>query len=282
MSIYITSLNSGSNGNCYYIGNDTEAVLVDAGISCRETEKRLHLLGLTMNKVKAIFISHEHTDHTRGIASLAAKYGLPVYITSHTWRRCNMATRQAPISAMAAHESISIGSLVITPFPKYHDAVDPHSFIVSSDGITIGVFTDIGAPCEHVTRYFRLCHAAFLETNYDEDMLERGRYPQHLKNRISSNMGHLSNRQALDLFLEHRPAFMTHLLLSHLSADNNNPALVQRLFDAHASGVKVVVASRYEQTPVYDIRNASTADPVRPRQSPPPFQLSLFGAMDSR
>src|SRR5687768_116180 len=89
MSLFITSLNSGSNGNCYYVGNDTEAILVDAGISCRETEKRMKRLGLSMDKVQAIFVSHEHSDHIRGIPVLAKKYSLPVYITPGTLRYCN-------------------------------------------------------------------------------------------------------------------------------------------------------------------------------------------------
>ncbi|MEP7141768.1 MAG: MBL fold metallo-hydrolase [Ferruginibacter sp.] len=279
MSLFITSLNSGSNGNCYYIGNETEAILVDAGISCRETEKRMRLLGLAMKKVKAIFISHEHTDHTRGLAGLAEKYILPVYITSHTSQNCSIPVQKALAKELAAYEPVKIGALTVTAFPKHHDAIDPHSFIVTCDDITIGVFTDIGAPCEHVIKYFSLCHAAFLEANYDEVLLEKGRYPQFLKNRIRGGKGHLSNRQALGIFTTHRPAFMTHLLLSHLSRDNNDPLMVQQLFDGHANGIKIIVASRDEQTAVYTIQK-----PVGELQLPEcipilslrPMQLSLF------
>ena len=279
MSLFITSLNSGSNGNCYYIGNDTEAVLVDAGISCRETEKRMRLLGLSMNKVKAIFVSHEHTDHIRGLAGLAEKYTIPVYITSHTSQNCSIPIKKELANELAAHEPVNIGALSVTAFPKHHDAVDPHSFIITCNAITIGVFTDIGAPCERVTKYFSQCHAAFLEANYDEELLENGKYPQFLKNRIRGGKGHLSNRQALEIFTTHRPPFMTHLLLSHLSKDNNNPLMVQQLFDDHAEGIQIIVASRYEQTAIYTIHQATGVEQPADGTlilSVRPMQLSLF------
>ncbi len=254
MSLFITSLNSGSNGNCYYIGNETEAVLIDAGISCRETEKRMRQLGLSMHKVKAIFISHEHSDHIKAVDVIAEKYSLPVHITHKTLLRGGARLRKQLVNSLKAYEPVLIGGLAITAFPKFHDAVDPHSFIIKCNMVTVGVFTDIGASCDHVVKHFSQCHAAFLETNYDETLLENGRYPVHLKNRIRSGNGHLSNTQALEIFSKHKPQFMTHLLLSHLSKDNNRPELVKKLFEDHADGTEIIVASRYEATAVYHIR----------------------------
>jgi len=278
MSLFITSLNSGSNGNCYYIGNEREAVLVDAGISCRETEKRMLRLGLSMQKVKAIFVSHEHSDHISGIQILAKKYLLPVYITPVTLHRGGLALDQNQVIHFSAFETIQIGDLRITAFPKIHDAGNPHSFIIRCDDITVGVFTDIGVACENVVHHFKQCHAAFLEANYDDDMLENGGYPFHLKRRIRGGEGHLSNKQALELFTMHRPAFMSHLLLSHLSKNNNDPKLVQTLFDPYADGTTIVVASRYKETELYQIDNA-VINTVHIKQSPPKteyFQASLF------
>lgn len=248
----ISSLNSGSNGNCYYVGNDKEAILVDAGISCREIERRMKRIGLDIQKVKAVFVSHEHTDHIKGIPTLAKKHKLPVYITSPTQLHGGLMLKEQAIP-FRAYEPVGIGQLSITAFPKFHDASDPYSFIVSCNGITVGVFTDIGFPCEHVIRNFKECHAAFLEANYDEDMLQNGRYPYYLKKRISGERGHLSNSQALELFTTHRPAFMSHLLLSHLSKENNCPNLVHELFTKHAAGTEIVVASRFEETAVYRV-----------------------------
>lgn len=257
MSLQITSLNSGSNGNCYYIGNAKDAVLVDAGISCRETERRMKRLGLGMDKVKAIFISHEHSDHIKGLEVLSKKYSLPVYITENTRVHGNLNLNALYVREFSEYSPISIGDLSVTAFPKFHDAIEPHSFMISQDDIRIGVFTDIGAPCDHLVRHFQQCHAAFLEANYDEQLLEKGRYPYYLKKRIRGGKGHLSNTQALELFKAHKPAYMSHLLLSHLSRDNNNPQLVLDLFRQHAGQTEIIVASRDMETPVYHISHAS-------------------------
>src|SRR5690606_27140529 len=162
MSLFISSLNSGSNGNCYYIGNDEEAVLVDAGLSCRETEKRMARSGLSMQIVKAIFVSHEHSDHIRGIANLARKYQLPVYITAKTLQNTRLSIADHLVKVFAGYETIQIGNLTVSTFPKFHDAIEPHSFMVSCNDINVGIFTDIGDVCENVIEYFKQCHAAFL------------------------------------------------------------------------------------------------------------------------
>ncbi|HVX48703.1 MAG TPA: MBL fold metallo-hydrolase [Chitinophagaceae bacterium] len=258
MALYITSLNSGSNGNCYYIGNEDDAVLVDAGISCREVAKRMARLNLSMQKVRAVFISHEHTDHISGVEVLSKKYQLPVYITQGTLQNSVLKIEPHLVKAFSAFNPVTIGGITVTPFPKSHDAKDPHSFIVSYKQVNIGVFTDIGYACQNVVSYFKQCHAAFLESNYDVDMLMNGGYPRHLKARITGGDGHLSNAQALQLFLQHKPAYMSHLILSHLSQNNNTPEIVSRLFSTNAGGVNIIVASRYAETPVYHINGGGT------------------------
>ena len=264
MSLFITSLNSGSNGNCYYVGNSTEAVLVDAGISCREIEKRMKRLGLLIENVKAVFVSHEHSDHIKGLPTLVKKYQLPVYITPKTMRQGGLAFEDHLLKVFKSHEPVAIGGLSVTAFPKFHDASDPYSFVVSCNHIFVGVFTDIGVPCQHLIRYFKQCHAAFLEANYDDGMLENGGYPIFLKNRIRGGMGHLSNKQALDLFVTHKPEFMSHLLLSHLSKNNNCPEMVHKLFYENAGETNVIVASRHKETEVFHIgtTNGIKAFPV--------------------
>jgi phosphoribosyl 1,2-cyclic phosphodiesterase len=274
MSLFITSLNSGSNGNCYYIGNEHEAILVDAGISCKETEIRMRRLGLSMQKVKAIFISHEHSDHIRGVTVLAKKYRLPVYITPLTYQHGGLSLDDDLVIPFLAFEPVNIGSLFITAFPKLHDAAHPHSFIISCGDIRVGVFTDIGAACDNMVTHFKQCHAAFLEANYDDELLDRGRYPYHLKRRIRGGHGHLSNLQALDIFINHKAPYLTHLLLAHLSQDNNDPELVHNLFNTHANGIAVVVASRHRETPVYHI--TGIAVDVSMPVAVAPLQFSLF------
>lgn len=276
MSLRIASLNSGSNGNCYYIGNDHEAVLVDVGISCRETERRMARLGLSLHEVKAIFISHEHSDHISGVRVLSRKYNLPVYITERTLFFSRLELDPARVRSFRAYEPVTVGGLTVHAFPKFHDASDPHSFVVSGNGVNIGVFTDIGSVCSHVADHFSRCHAAFLETNYDDRMLAEGRYPHSLKRRISGANGHLSNAQALDLFMTYAPDFMSHVLLSHLSADNNSPEKALEPFAPHAGNTLIAVAPRTQETPVYSIHATSAAISM-PVPAVQPVQLSIFG-----
>jgi phosphoribosyl 1,2-cyclic phosphodiesterase len=266
MSLHICSIASGSNGNCYYVGNQEEAVLVDVGISCKEIEQRMKQQGLSMLRVKAIFISHEHADHVRGLAVLSKKFNLPVFVTRDTLRSGGFRIEKPLIRLLTPGEPVDIGGLSIHSFIKKHDAAEPCSFRISFRGVQVGVFTDIGEPCDQVIRHFSQCDAAFLESNYDEEMLEQGRYPYYLKKRISSEVGHLSNRQALELYLSHRPAFMTHLILSHLSGNNNTPQLVARSFEPHAGNIQMVVASRHEPSSVYTVgpRLPSVMQPLPP------------------
>ena len=256
MSLFISSLASGSNGNCYYIGNERDAVLVDAGISCKEIETRIRRLSLSVQKIKAVFISHEHADHIRGIPVFSKKYDLPVFITGPTLKNGRLKIDKKLLRSFNAFDPISIGDLRITPFPKYHDAADPYSFTIRYNDLKVGVFTDIGKPCQHLINHFSQCHAAFLESNYDDDMLDNGNYPYYLKTRIRGGMGHLSNTQALELFTSYRPSFMSHLFLSHLSKNNNCPNLVEKLFNQHAGDTKIIIASRFQETGVYKLSNA--------------------------
>jgi len=279
MLISIASLNSGSNGNCYYIGTENEGIFVDAGLSCRETEIRMKRLGLPLNRIKAIFVSHEHSDHILGISQLVSRYHIPVYTSQATLKEAGFWKIRKFVSHFTEQEPIQIGNFRVTAFPKKHDAIDPYSFVVSVSKTNIGIFTDIGKPCERLVHYFRQCHAAFLEANYDEEMLENGRYPVYLKNRIRGGEGHLSNREALALYLEHRPEFMSHLFLSHLSRENNSPELVESLFRQNASTTQVHIASRYRETELFQLEEKE--NPLRqfisklriPKQQQ---QLSLF------
>jgi phosphoribosyl 1,2-cyclic phosphodiesterase len=277
MSLFISSLNSGSNGNCYYVGNDSEAVLIDAGLSCRETEKRLARSGLSFSKIKAVFISHEHGDHIRGAEVIARKHQIPLYISENAFKQSGIKLDPNLVITLYANHPVQVGGLLVNAFPKQHDAREPHSFTVSGNGITVGVLTDIGKACKHVIKNFKLCHAAFLEANYDDVMLEEGSYPPYLKNRIRGDHGHLSNLQALELFINHKAPFLGHLLLSHLSRDNNNPKIVQDLFTKNAGGTHISIASRYQESEVYCITGETIVQAGKVKsQAEIPLQMSLF------
>jgi phosphoribosyl 1,2-cyclic phosphodiesterase len=209
------------------------------------------------------------------VSVLSKKYQIPVYITHETLESSRLRLRRHLIHNFSTYVPVRVGDLTITALPTNHDACDPHNFVVSDDKVNVGVFTDIGRACEHVTRQFRQCHAAFLESNYDEMMLETGSYSTMLKRRIRGGQGHLSNTQALQLFLRHRPAFMSHLFLSHLSAENNSPEIVRGLFSRSAGRTEIIVASRYEESAVIRVVNRDhfTRPVIPPVKA---FQLALF------
>ncbi len=253
-------------------------MLIDAGISCRETERRLKRLELSIKKIKGIFITHEHADHINGVSRLSRKHQIPVYITADTVLHGRLNLKDHLVIPFRAYEPIAIGNLLVTAFPKFHDAIDPHSFMVGDHEVNVGVFTDTGISCKHTVKHFAQCHAAFLESNYDEKMLETGSYPMSLKNRIRDGRGHLSNMQALQLFVNHKPAFMSHLFLSHLSENNNTPEIVSELFNKIAGKTEIIIASREIETSLYHIKNHLGTRHLTARIIPgtAKTQLSLF------
>jgi len=249
----ICAIASGSNGNCYYIGNKRDAVLIDAGISCKQILIRLEEKGLDPRKVRAVFISHEHSDHIRGVRVLSRKLNIPVWLTAKTYNAAykNMQPRYPNFFTPGAE--MQVGEFKVHPFLKNHDAAEPCSFRIEYAGKSIGVFTDIGEPCENVFLHMGLCDAVFLETNYDEQMLKEGPYPYFLKQRVASSRGHMSNDQALQLLEAHGGEHLKCVFLSHLSAQNNTPELALATLNHKPQRYKVRLTSRYKAGEVYHI-----------------------------
>lgn len=277
MSLQLASLNSGSNGNCYYVGNGKEAVFIDAGISCKETERRMDRLKLDMSSVKAIIVTHEHSDHISGITALSRKYNLPVYATPGTYSGWSIPLEKEKIHSVTAPHQFRIGDLDIILFNKHHDASEPISVMVHGHGTNIGIFTDLGHACDNLIHHFKQCDAAILESNYCDTMLENGNYPPHLKKRIRSDKGHLSNDQALALFLKHRGPQLQYLLLGHLSQHNNTQEKVKQTFQPHAANTQISIASRHKESEVFHVKG-NNKNGVLPKPLPalPPSQLKLF------
>lgn len=266
---------SGSNGNCYYVGNNNEAILVDVGISCRETERRMARLGLSMDRVKGVLLTHEHSDHIVGLDVLARKYQLSVYSTEGTWRALHRIPQTVNTRFIKRNEQFDLGNLRIRSFSKSHDAAEAVSYIISQQNYHVGVITDIGYACTEVKKWVPKCHALFLESNYCSHLLESGSYPRALKNRISGRRGHLSNDEALELIRAKAGPQLRHLILSHLSANNNRPELVDSMFDSFRSRMTVYVASRYQESPLWEL-DPSGGPRSSERSKPGNSQLSLF------
>lgn len=246
------ALASGSNGNCYYVAKGDDAILVDVGINTKHVELRMSALGIVPSSIKAIFITHEHTDHIRGLSVFCKRYQIPVYITSGSYKGSRLHLPERLVHIIRPSDNVQIGSLSVQGVPKFHDAQEPCSFLVS-DGIgNIGILTDIGRPCDNVKTVIRQSDVLLLESNFDEEMLRTGRYSYYLKNRISSGWGHISNKIARDLFLENKSPRLKHLILGHLSGENNTIELVHKTFVDHCTDIKLSVATRQQQTVLFD------------------------------
>ena len=279
MGLYYASLNSGSNANCYYAGTKEYGILVDAGLGLRQFKRRMQALGLNPCAVKAIFISHEHTDHIRALPDLVNFLQVPVFLSKKTFESHYYFSRIPVnlISFFKCGDNIQVGDIRIDCFYKNHDGADPHSFVIELNGVRFGVFTDIGEPCTKLKGRFRDCDVAILEANYDDEMLENGTYPYFLKRRIAGKLGHLSNLQALQVFEECRSPRLKHLILGHLSQQNNTPEKVSSFFSAYQQELNVFVASRHEHSPLFYLEaDNSSVKPLLYRLQTTPVQLSLF------
>jgi phosphoribosyl 1,2-cyclic phosphodiesterase len=249
--IELCALASGSNGNSYYVGNSSDAILVDAGISTKRLLARMSCRNLDPGKIRAVFLSHEHTDHSGGIRVLSKRLNLTIWMSEHTYYSLPKSSRPAIVRFFRPGDVVEVASFRIHTFLKNHDAVEPSSFRIENAGFSTGVFTDIGAPCEVVKREFAHCRAVFMETNYDEEMLVKGPYPFYLKKRILSDQGHLSNVQAFNLVDGHSHPELKCVFLSHLSQENNTPVLAMSVFDCLSEKMDIRLTNRYDASEVY-------------------------------
>jgi phosphoribosyl 1,2-cyclic phosphodiesterase len=250
MMTEICAIASGSNGNCYYIGNETDAILIDAGINCKQIFLRMAERGLDPQKLRAVFLTHEHSDHCIGAKVLCGRLKIPSYSTTGTYNALSYARKPRHHFNIKAHESIQIGDLEITAFPKMHDAQQPCSYVVSHSQMHIGVMTDIGSECDHVAKYISQCHVLLLESNYDEEMLQTGPYPYMLKRRIAGERGHLSNKQAVELVEKYASDRLHTLMLTHLSGENNTIEKALEAFEHLKEKYIVLPTSRHEASEI--------------------------------
>ena len=200
--------------------------MLDCGFSVSEAGRRLERIGLRAEQLSAIVVTHEHGDHISGVAKLARKFGLPVYLT-HGTRRAQQAAF-ADVDSVAeidAQLSFTIGDLFIHPFIVPHDAGEPVQYVFGDGAKRLGVLTDTGRSTPHITAMLSACDALVLECNHDADMLERGEYPYHLKQRVSGNYGHLSNEAAAALLASLDNSKLQHIIAAHLSKKNNTTDL---------------------------------------------------------
>jgi len=250
----LSVLSSGSSGNCFYIENDKNAVLIDCGISCKQIVERLGVINKKPENIKAVFITHEHSDHIKGVDVFARNFNVPVFATKKLINEKFLCSKSELINELSLNETNSIGNMEIEAFSKSHKAIEPVFFTISN-GKKISVITDAGFACNNIIKHVSDSDCLCLESNHDLKMLEEGPYPWHLKKWIKSNIGHLSNNQASLCVLEHAPHRLKNIVLSHLSETNNAPELAHRTFSSLIKErkdltPKVIVSSRFMPTSV--------------------------------
>ena len=226
------SLGSGSKGNALLVEAGSTRVLIDAGFGPREMSRRLERLGLAVDDVDAVLVTHEHSDHIGGAFACARRFGWSVVLTHGTLAASRDTDIDARITIIDSHEAFSVGDVSVQPFPVPHDAREPVQFILADGARRLGVLTDAGHVTPYMIAMLDECDALVLECNHDAAMLEHGRYPQALKRRIGGLWGHLDNAAAASLLSQVGVAKLQHVVAAHLSEENNSPALAQAALSA--------------------------------------------------
>lgn len=224
------SIASGSSGNCIFAGTDQSGLLIDAGISGKQVEKGLNAIGRTAKELDGVLITHEHSDHIKGIGVLARKYGLQIYGTEGTLRAVKNCSSLGAIDEGLFHEicpdqRFSVGDMEVLPFRTSHDAADPVAYRVHSGEKSVAVVTDLGVYTDYIVDHLQGLDAILLEANHDLHMLQVGVYPYYLKRRIMGDRGHLSNENAGRLLCRILHDNLKKIYLGHLSKENNYDAL---------------------------------------------------------
>ncbi len=241
MSVRVTLLASGSRGNCAVVASSTTRLLLDAGLSCRETLKRMKVAGEDPEGLDGILISHEHSDHVAGLPVLARKLKIPVYMTAAThatwWKQYRSslpaqagredAARLERLECFASGRSFQVGDIHVTPFTIPHDAADPVGFTFRVEGMKLGFVTDLGYMPASVRQHLKGCDGLVVESNHDVEMLRSGPYPWSVKQRVMSRVGHLSNEALAEFFASDYDGGAAFLILAHLSEQNNHPEIAR-------------------------------------------------------
>ncbi len=235
MGVSVTVLASGSRGNTALIASSRTRILVDAGLSCRETFKRLNTVGEAAENISAILITHEHSDHVYGLWGLARKLNIPVFMTGAThqaWARearngKGERVRLDKTETFSSGRSFAIGDITVNPFTIPHDAADPVGFTFVIEGVKVAFATDLGYVPASVRHHLQGCDVLLMESNHDLEMLRGGPYPWVVKQRVMSRVGHLSNDALAEFFASDYDGSAAYVILAHLSEQNNHPEVAR-------------------------------------------------------
>jgi phosphoribosyl 1,2-cyclic phosphodiesterase len=257
--VKICSLASGSKGNCLYLETGDTRVLIDAGLSLRETLLRMEAVGIDASGIHGVLVTHEHIDHIRSAGSFARKFNVPVF-ASHLLLRAKSDTyfKKTLVNEFESGAALTFRDICIDPVPITHDSCDPVGFVIESGEGRAASITDFGIVTRLITEKLRGCRFLNLESNHDVDMLMNGPYPWELKQRIKSRHGHISNDESLELLHELAHEGLEALVMAHLSEVNNHPEHVIRttqafLNDQNICAPQIVIGDQYHASAVMEL-----------------------------
>ena len=260
----VASLGSGSGGNSTLICSATTTLLLDCGFTLKETTARCMALGITPAGIDGILLSHEHSDHVKGLGPIARKLGVPIWSTYGTYHAMKDRKFEG-VSVISAHEPFSIGNIDIDPFPTPHDAAESCQYVFNHGGKSFACVTDLGAVTPHVIKKIAACDALLVESNYDEQMLRDGPYPPSLQSRIRSNYGHLGNEQAGKLLSNIDHAGLQTILLGHLSEKNNSPNHAYQTVSEYIDRTeRITVLDQHKESAWFELGKRSGTSAVAP------------------
>lgn len=224
------SFGSGSSGNSYLVSKNNTHILVDCGFSLTEIERRMFQRKIKPSEITAIFLTHEHDDHSRGVFAFAEKYNKPIYLTYGTLKVCQKRIKKSynlTINIISPLDTLELNDFMIHVIPVPHDAREPVQFKFESEKISLAIITDLGFGTKELINSIQEINALILESNHDDNLLNQSRYPKNLKDRIRSKYGHLSNQESLEILKKLNLGNIKWLGAAHLSKENNSPELVQ-------------------------------------------------------
>ncbi len=235
MGIKFCSFGSGSSGNCYFIGNKLQGLLIDAGIGVRKIKAHLKTSDISLQSIMGILITHNHFDHVKSLKIFANRYKIPIYTSEQIGKniiknRMLRGIDSNQIQKITLKHPLHLAGFTVEAFPVSHDAPETIGFHICFQNRKITLATDLGYICESASKYIRDANFLVIESNYDEHMLLNGNYPTYLKKRISSNNGHLDNKHTSSFLAENIHADLTHICFAHLSQNNNTPEKVMETF----------------------------------------------------
>lgn len=223
-------LASGSKGNCIYVGTKTTKILIDAGISVKSIRERLESIGVALEDIDAILVTHEHTDHIRGLGQLGCKMGIPVFANSDTAKAIYGILDECPkFKIFSTGETFEFGDLEVHPFSIQHDAVDPVAFTIKTSGLKLGFCADLGFATTLVASQLKGCDYLYLEANHEPSMVHACARPMVYKKRVLGRQGHLSNEECAKLLESVHHDGLKHVHLAHLSSECNSPDLALKI-----------------------------------------------------